>query len=55
MIFKLAQAAEKPWRRRDGQNPLPKDILGIGFTAKIEVAKEQTQTGDSWMVQKNPP
>jgi putative transposase len=55
MIFKLAQAAEKPWRRRDGQNPLPKGILGIRFTAKIEVAKAQTQTGDSWVVQKNPP
>ena len=44
MIFKLAQAAEKHWRRLDGQNQLPKVILGVRFTDGIEVAKEQTQT-----------
>jgi putative transposase len=40
MIFKLAQAAEKHWRRLDGQNQLPKVILGVCFTDGIEVAKE---------------
>jgi putative transposase len=42
--FKLAQAAEKHWRRLGGQNPLPKVILGERFTNKIEFAKEQAQT-----------
>jgi hypothetical protein len=44
LIFKLAQAAEKHWRRLDGQNPLPKVILAERFTNKIEFAKEQAQT-----------
>jgi putative transposase len=44
MIFKLAQAAEKHWRRFDGQNQLPKVILGVRFTDGIEVAKEEAQT-----------
>src|SRR3981081_1221024 len=43
MIFKLAQAAEKHWRRLDGQNQLPKVILGVRFTDGIEGAKEQAQ------------
>jgi hypothetical protein len=34
MIFKLAQAAEKHWRRLDGQNQLPKVILGVCFIAQ---------------------
>ena len=29
MIFKLAEAAEKNWRRLDGHNLLPKIILGV--------------------------
>ena len=32
MIFKLAEAAEKSWRRLDGHNQLPKIILGIKFS-----------------------
>jgi putative transposase len=31
MIFKLAEAAEKNWRRLDGHNQLPKIILGVRF------------------------
>src|SRR6266487_3256937 len=31
MIFKLAEAAEKSWRRLNGHNQLPKIILGIKF------------------------
>ena len=31
MIFKLAEAAEKSWRRLDGHNQLPKVILGAKF------------------------
>ena len=44
MVFKFAQAAEKHWRRLDGQNRLPKVILGVRFTDGIDVAKEQAQT-----------
>jgi transposase-like protein len=29
MIFKLAEAAERSWRRLDGHNQLPKIILGV--------------------------
>jgi hypothetical protein len=29
MIFKLAEAAEKSWRRLNGHNQLPKLILGV--------------------------
>jgi len=43
MIFKLAEAAEKTWRRLDGHNQLPKVILGIKFTDGIEVVRSQTQ------------
>jgi putative transposase len=32
MIFKLAEAAEKVWRRLDGHRQLPKVILGVKFT-----------------------
>jgi hypothetical protein len=41
MIFKLAQAAEKTWRRLDGHNQLPKVILGVTFTDGIEVVRSQ--------------
>jgi putative transposase len=37
MIFKLAQAAEKTWRRLDGLNQLPKVILNVKFNDGIEV------------------
>jgi putative transposase len=40
MIFKLAEAAEKNWRRLDGHNQLPKIILGVRFT---EVVKPKAQ------------
>ena len=43
MIFKLAEAAEKSWRRLDGQNQLPKVILGVKFTDGIEVVRSQAQ------------
>jgi hypothetical protein len=44
MIFKLAEAAEKSWRRLNGPNQLPKIILGIKFTDGIEVVRSQVQT-----------
>lgn len=44
MIFKLAQAAEKHWRRLDGHNQLPKLILGIKFANGIEVGRPEAQT-----------
>ena len=34
MIFKLAEAAERSWRRLNGHNQLPKIILGVRFTDK---------------------
>ena len=42
MIFKLAEAAEKSWRRLDGHNQLPKVILGMRFADGIEI-KSQAQ------------
>jgi hypothetical protein len=39
MIFKLAQAAEKNWRRLDGQNQLPKMIHNVKFNNGIEVVQ----------------
>ena len=42
MIFKLAQAAEKSWRRLDGHNQLPKVIAGVKFTDGIEAAINPT-------------
>jgi putative transposase len=44
MIYKLAEAAEKNWRRLDGHNQLPKIILGVKFTDGIEVVRSQAQT-----------
>jgi len=43
MIFKLAEAAEKSWRRLDGRNQLPKLILGVKFADGIEVVRSQAQ------------
>jgi putative transposase len=44
MIFKLAEAAEKNWRRLDGNSQLPKIVLGVKFTDGIEVVRSQVQT-----------
>ena len=41
MIFKLAQAAEKSWRRLDGHSQLPKLITGIKFVDGIEAVSQQ--------------
>ncbi len=43
MIFKLAEAAEKSWRRLDGHNQLPKIILGVKFADGVEVIRSQAQ------------
>jgi hypothetical protein len=40
MIFKLAEAAEKSWRRLNGHNQLPKVILGVRFADGVEVVRE---------------
>jgi transposase-like protein len=42
LIFKLAEAAEKSWRRLDAHNQLPKVILGVRFADGIEI-KSQAQ------------
>ena len=44
MIFKLAQAAEKSWRRLKGYSLLPEVILGVKFNDGIEIVKSQSQT-----------
>jgi putative transposase len=44
MIFKLAQAAEKSWRRLKGHAQLPKVVLGVKFNDGIEVVRSQAQT-----------
>ena len=43
MIFKLAEAAERSWRRLNGHNQLPKIILGVSLTDGIEVVRSQAQ------------
>src|SRR6516165_8052297 len=43
MIFKLAEAAEKSWRRLDGHNQLPKVVVGVKFADGIEVVRSQAQ------------
>jgi hypothetical protein len=43
MIFKLAKAAEKNWRRLDGHSQLPKVVLGVKFADGIKVLRSQTQ------------
>ena len=43
MIFKLAEAAEKSWRRLNGHNQLPKLILGVKFAGGIELVRSQAQ------------
>ena len=43
MIVKLAQAAEKSWRRLNGHNQLPKLIQGVKFVDGIEAVRQQPQ------------
>lgn len=43
MIFKLAQVAEKSWRRLNGHNQLPKLIQGVKFVDGIEAVRPQPQ------------
>jgi putative transposase len=43
MIFKLAEAAEKSWRRLDGHTQLPKVILGVKFNDGIEMRRPEAQ------------
>ena len=43
MIFKLAEAAEKSWRRLDGHQQMPKVILGVTFADGVEVVSREAQ------------
>ena len=43
MIFTIAQAAEKNWRRLNGHNQLPKVIQGVKFIDGIEAVRQQPQ------------
>ena len=40
MVFKMIQAAQKSWRKLDGQNQLPKVIEGVKFSDGIETAHD---------------
>jgi putative transposase len=42
--LQAAEAAEKGWRRLEGQNQSPKVILGLKFADGIEVVRPQAQT-----------
>jgi putative transposase len=44
MVFKLAEAAQKSWRRLRGHNQLPKVIQGVKFADGIEVIRPLAQT-----------
>jgi hypothetical protein len=44
MIFKLAQAVEKSWRRLKGHAQLPKVIRGVMYNHGVEVVRSQAQT-----------
>lgn len=41
MIFKLAEIAERSWRRLNGPNRLPKLILGARFADGIEIVRSR--------------
>jgi hypothetical protein len=41
MVLKLMEAAQKSWRRLDGNNQLPRLILGVKFTDWMEVVAKQ--------------
>ena len=43
LVFKLAQAAEKSWRRLDGHHHLLKVILGVTFTDGVQTISRQAQ------------
>jgi putative transposase len=43
MIFKLAEAAERSWRRLDGHQQMPKVILGVTFADGVEVVSREAQ------------
>jgi putative transposase len=42
-IFKLAEAAEKRWRRLDGRNHLPKVVLAVKSAVGIAVVRSQAR------------
>ena len=42
MVFKLAEAAQRGWRRLDGHALLPKLILGVKFADGLEVLPKNT-------------
>jgi putative transposase len=44
MVFKLAMAAAKTWRRLKGENQLPKVVQGVTFRDGVEVADTPEQT-----------
>jgi putative transposase len=43
MVFKLIEADQKTWRRLDGHNQLPKVVLRVRFTDRLEVETANPQ------------
>jgi hypothetical protein len=58
MVFKLVEAAQKTWRRLDGNNQLPKLILGVKFADGLEVAAKpanrEPATVAAWSIRPSP-
>jgi transposase-like protein len=50
MVFKLAQAAEKSWRRLDGHNQLPKLVQGVKFIDGLEAVRQQPQAATQTVI-----
>ena len=44
MVFKLAMAAAKTWRRLKGENQLPKVVQGVTFRDGVEVTDTPAQS-----------
>ena len=42
MVFKLIEGAQKNWRRLDAHAQLPKLVLGVKFSDRLEVAAMQS-------------
>jgi hypothetical protein len=45
MVFKLAEAEQKSWRRLDGPKQLPKLIQGVKFTDGIRYVRTSCPAG----------
>jgi hypothetical protein len=44
MVFKLATAAAKTWRRLKGENQLPKVVQGVTFSNSVKLTETSAQS-----------